>query len=256
MGDSEQYLANKRKFSNMLTIYGRKPVLEALEDSSIPCYRLHLANSNKPSGIIDTIIKTAEQRGIEINTIDKKALSRISRNGKQDQGVAADLLPLHYSQLTDFISHYTAKPGDRFIALDNVSNPVNVGMIIRSAAAAGVTAVVVPEKGCAELGPLVIKASVGTLFKCPIIRCGKITDAITALQQKGVRCYALAADAKQSLFDIGDDNPALFLLGNETEGIGSNTAAMVDQQLRIPMQNNVESLNVAVTASLVAFLNR
>ena len=75
-----------------LTLYGRKPALEALEDTSLTIHCLHLADSNRPNGIIAQIIKEAEQRGIAIRYHDRQALSRISKNGKQDQGVALDVV--------------------------------------------------------------------------------------------------------------------------------------------------------------------
>ena len=99
-----EYLERKRFFDKMLTIYGRKPVLEALEDHNIPCYRLHLAESNQTGGIIAQIMKLAEVRGVEIKFHSRQALSRISRNGKQDQGVAADLACPHHLLLEDFLA--------------------------------------------------------------------------------------------------------------------------------------------------------
>ena len=85
--DSQQYLARKQFFEQMLTIYGRKPVLEALQDKTLPAYRLHLADSNRKDGIIRDIQALAEQRDIETLFHSRDALARISRNGRQDQGV-------------------------------------------------------------------------------------------------------------------------------------------------------------------------
>ena len=86
------YRQKKNKYDGMLTIYGRKPVLEALQDPSISvAVKIHIAQSNKPASILSNIEKLAISQNVELNWIDKRELSRISRNSKQDQGIAADL---------------------------------------------------------------------------------------------------------------------------------------------------------------------
>lgn len=259
MQDSDDYRQKKIQFDNMLTIYGRKPVLEALEDSAIPIYRIHLADSNKSAAILSRIEQLAGGRNIEIQYTDKRSLSRISRNSKQDQGVAADLALPGYQQLSTFLSGYHAQSHDRFLAVDNVSNPQNLGMIIRSAAAAGIRGLIIPSQGSAAIGPLVIKASAGAIFKCPILRCEKLVDAIGALKSAAVTVASLSADTASknsiSLFELMRTEPraTLFVLGNETDGVSGQTAALADLSVFIPMNNSVESLNVAVTAALIAF---
>ena len=88
--DSKEYLEKKAFFDKVLTIYGRNAVMEALEDNTITVHRLHLSNSNKDTGQLLGMKKIADQRGIEIRYHDKASLSRISKNAKQDQGVALD----------------------------------------------------------------------------------------------------------------------------------------------------------------------
>ena len=83
--DSPEYLEKKRFFDSLMTVYGRKTVLEALQDSSTFIYRLHLAKSNKTASILDEIIELAKSKGAEIVFHDRQALSRISKNANQDQ---------------------------------------------------------------------------------------------------------------------------------------------------------------------------
>ena len=99
--DSPEYLARKARFDRMLTIYGRKPVLEALEDPALDIAALHLADSNRGSDVIDRIVALAKRRGIGIREHSKQALSRISRNSREDQGVAADLALPGYRPLAE-----------------------------------------------------------------------------------------------------------------------------------------------------------
>jgi len=233
-----------------LTLFGRKPALEALLDPSLTIHCLHLADSNRPAGIIAQIISEAERRGAKIRYHDRLALSRISRNGRQDQGVALDVVCPQFASLPTFLDQSSAA---RRVALDGVTNPQNVGMIIRSAVAAGIDGILYPKRGIASMGPLVIKASAGNLFKAPIIRCETVADALEKLRSQGYRVAALEANAKQSLFEFKVEGSMVCVLGGETEGISPAAQALVNTRLSIPMARGVESLNVAVTAALVAF---
>ena len=234
-----------------LTLYGRKPALEALEDTSLTIHCLHLADSNRPNGIIAQIIKEAEQRAIAIRYHDRQALSRISKNGKQDQGVALDVVCPNFMTLDAFMD-LPEKPRT-VLALDGVTNPQNVGMIIRSAVAAGIDGLLYPKRGIASLGPLVIKASAGNVFRAPIIRCDSTGAAVTALKAKGYQVATLEASATTSLFEFKAAGSLVCVLGGESDGISQEVEALADTRLTIPMANGVESLNVAVTAALVSF---
>lgn len=246
--------AEKRAFyDSLLTIYGRKPVLEALQDATLPIFRLHLAESNRGGGIIDEIVQLADARGVEIRHHSKLALSRISKNSREDQGVAADLQLPRYQTLDRFLAGWQPDAGRRLLALDRVTNPQNLGMLIRSACAGGIDAVLLPASGCAPLSPLVIKASAGTLFKCPLVRCGELTDALKQLQQHGAQVCVLSSHAATDLFALAAGPARVYVLGNETEGVSPAIEQLADQRVFIPMANGVESLNVAVTAALLAY---
>ena len=148
----------KPDLTKLLTIYGRKPVLEALQDTSLELFRLHLAESNKTSDIIRDITRLAKSRNIDIQFHDKLALSRISKNSQQDQGVALDIHMPGFTSDINFLHNYSGKPF-QLIAVDGVTNPQNLGMIIRSVCASPLTGLLLPNKGCAKLDALVIKAS-------------------------------------------------------------------------------------------------
>ena len=237
--------------SRGLTLYGRKPALEALQDPALTIHCLHLAESNRPSGIIAQIIAEAEQRGVAIRHHDRQALSRISKNGRQDQGVALDVVCPRFMSLEAFID--VAEGPQTVLALDGLTNPQNVGMIIRSAVAAGIDGVLYPKRGIASLGPLVIKASAGNIFRAPLIRCDSTVAAVTTLKSEGYQVAILEASATASLFEFRASGDVVAVLGGESDGIGREVEALADTRLSIPMANGVESLNVAVTAALVAF---
>lgn len=242
------YQEKKQFFSGILTIYGRKAVEEALLDDKLNIYKLHLADSNRKAGIIDQCISLAEKRDVEIAWHDKRALSFISKNAQQDQGIALDI---QLEGLQD-ISELNSAKAKHLLLLDNVTNPQNLGMIIRSATAGFVDGIIIPRKGCAELGPLVIKASAGSLFKARIYRSETTQAALKSLAAD-YTIVGLSLDTSNTLQQYAFEQPTVFVLGNESRGIAEQSQAFCQQMVKIPMNNQVESLNVAVTAALIAF---
>lgn len=252
MPDQPEYREKKSFFDRMLTVYGRKPVLETLQNDSLVCHALHLAQSNREAGIIAEIRQRAEILGVPIKLHSREELARISRNGKQDQGVAVDVMCPAFRSLEDYLAQPTEQPR-RLLALDGITNPQNLGMIIRSAAAGDIDGILLARKGTAALGPLVIKASAGTLYRAPLLFCPSLAEALTLCQERGAQVCTLEAEAPLSLFDFRAKGFCVYVLGNETDGVGAQVRALADIQLSIPMRNGVESLNVAVTASLIAY---
>lgn len=250
--DSPAYLEKKRFFDSLMTVYGRKTVLEALQDPATYIYRLHLASSNKSAGILDEIIDLAKAKGAEITYHDRQALSRISKNAAQDQGVAADLQLRGYQLYDEFIANNPQKKYT-LLALDGVQNPQNLGMIIRSACAGNIDGILLPQKGNAQIDPLVIKASAGTVFRAPLLRCKDLKEALTDFKKKGATLCALSSHAQTELKKFSPAGPCIYVLGNESEGVSKEVDNLCNERIRIPMNNGVESLNVAVTAALIAF---
>lgn len=234
----------------MLTLFGRKPVLEALRDPGIEIICLHLAESNRDSGELREMRRVAEERGAGIKFHSRQALSRISKNGRQDQGVAVDVKPPRYRPIDDL-----AADARQLLALDSVTNPQNLGMIIRSVAASPMDGLLIARQGTARIDGLVIKASAGTLFKCPVYHCDDLAPALLALKRKGFRVLGLDSHAPRGLDAIGRDEKIIFVLGNETSGLSSKISGICDECVRIPLANGVESLNVGVAAALIAFRN-
>lgn len=248
MQDSKEYQDRKNFLKNVITLYGRVVTLEILTDNSIEIYRLHLSKSNKIDKNIEQIILLANKRSIEIVYHTKEELSRISKNGSQDQGVAIDIIAKSYIDATKLESL------DRFrlIALDGINNPQNLGMIIRSCAAGDIDGIILPKQNSAKISPLVIKASAGTLFKLPIYHCNRLSDILPKLQD--AKIYMLSSYANKTIFDLNKSTKEVFVLGNESDGVSGEVARLCKESISIPMKRGVESLNVAITAGIVAFL--
>lgn len=250
--DSAEYLKKKEFFDRILTVYGRNPVYEAISDKNVQIFRLHLSESNKPAKVLDNIINLCRERGAEVLYHSKRDLSRISKNAKQDQGIAVDL-KLKYFYTFDKALQQEVNSADQYIALDGITNPQNLGMIIRSVCASPLKGLILPKSGCAKIDSLVIKASTGTLFRTPIFQSNSLVESLKNAKDKGFEVIALDVNASTALKDYHPNKPCIFVLGNETEGLSSVVQKQCDKMIRIPMCNNVESLNVAITASLLAF---
>ena len=252
MQDSKEYLEKKAFFASLLTLYGRNVAIEVLEDESIEIYKVHLSESNRSDDSIKKIITLASKRNIEIARHSKAALSRISKNAKQDQGVAIDIVAKNYQKSSQLLENLPSTC--KLLALDGITNPQNLGMIIRSAAAGNIDGILLGSKKSAKLSPLVMKASAGTMFKLPIYHCDNLAATLEALQHKSVDIYSMQLDATEDLRELSVAKRALFVLGNESEGVSDKVASICNKKVKISMNRGVESLNVAVTAALISFL--
>ena len=203
--------------------------------------------------IIAEIRALAQRRGLPVKLHSRESLARISRNGRQDQGVALDVLCPAFGKLDAYLDTSAGTAKRRLLALDGITNPQNLGMLIRSAAAGDMDGIVLARSGNASLGPLVIKASAGTVFHAPMLMCDTLIAGLENCRSQGAEVCILSADARQSLFERSAAAFTVYVLGNETEGVSSAVRALADRALSIPMRNGVESLNVAVTASLIAY---
>ena len=239
----------KKKFENIITLYGRKPVLESLKDESVQIFRLHVSDSNKEGETINETLRIAERRGVEVVTHSRRELSRISKNSRQDQGVAVDIEPKKYEHIND----YNPATSDLLIA-DHITNPQNLGMIIRSVVASPMSGILIPKKGCASIDALVHKASAGTLLKGNIFFCETIESGLENLKSKGFSIFGLASDATKELGSLTTETKKqAFVLGNESNGLSAQAKKFCDELIKIKLHNEVDSINVAAAATLVAF---
>jgi 23S rRNA (guanosine2251-2'-O)-methyltransferase len=241
-----------------ITVYGRKPVLEALYNEDIVVDKVLVA-ANAQGEFLDEILKMAARRGIKVARESQKYITRISRNGRHDQGVVADIVapamePLSTYLEQDRINTRNCKHRPRsLLALDGVKNPSNVGMIIRTCLASGFDGIVLPRRGCPDITPLVIKASAGTALKTRILRCSDLAEALYQLNIAGYTVYGLSATAKQALYEASFAPLSVFVLGNESTGINMDTKELIKHWISIPINTAAESLNVACAAAVVCF---
>jgi len=234
-----------------LTVYGRKPVLEALADRDLQVDKVVLAEGLRGRPI-NEIKEAAADRAVRVQRASAHRVKVLAGNGRHDQGVLADVVAPRMRPLVDALDDPAAAPRS-VLLLDGLTTPANVGMVLRTATAAGIDGIVVPHHGVAAIDPLVIKASAGIAFHAPVLRAGTAAEAAELLTEAGYPLYSLDAAAGTSLYAADFGPRAAFVLGSETAGLSKAVEARVAERIAIPMRGGVESLNVASAAAVLTF---
>ena len=232
-----------------ITVYGRNPVHEVLLDPDLEVDKVVIAEGAHGVGIRE-IQQAARRRGLTVQRASAERVKKLAGNGRQDQGVFADVVAPRMLPLDAALAEGRLRT---VLVLDGITTPANVGMILRTATAAGVDGIVVPRKGVASIDPLVVKASAGVAFRSPILKAFTAADAVRDLKDAGFHVVGLDAEGEYDLFAAHLPEPVVFVLGSETAGHGPEVADLVDSWVSIPMAAGVESLNVAAAAAVVCF---
>jgi 23S rRNA (guanosine2251-2'-O)-methyltransferase len=234
-----------------ITVYGRNPVHEVLLDDTLVVDKVVIAEGARGEGIRE-IRSAARRRGLDVQVASPERVKKLAGNGRQDQGVFADVVaprmrPLDAALDADGAALRTV------LVLDGLTTPANVGMILRTATAAGLDGIVVPRRGVASIDPLVVKASAGVAFRAPIIKAFTAGEAVAALKAHGFHVVGLDAEGDDDLFTAHLPEPVAFVLGSDSAGLSPDVAQLVDSWVSIPMAAGVESLNVAAAGAVVCF---
>jgi 23S rRNA (guanosine2251-2'-O)-methyltransferase len=235
-----------------ITVYGRNPVHEVLLDDDLHVDKVVIADGARGSGLRE-IQQAARRRRVDVQYASAERVKKLAGNGRQDQGVFADVVAPRMRPLETALAGDAARALRAVLVLDGVTTPANVGMILRSATAAGVDGIVVPRKGVASIDPLVVKASAGVAFRAPILKAFTAAEAVGSLKDAGFHVVGLDAGGDDDLFASHLPEPVAFVLGSETAGLSPEVARLVDTWVSIPMAAGVESLNVSAAAAVVCF---
>jgi 23S rRNA (guanosine2251-2'-O)-methyltransferase len=174
-------------------------------------------------------------------------------NGRQDQGVIADVVAPGMRTVERFVESLEPGEGARVIVLDGLTNPANVGMILRSATAAGLSGVLLPRRGAPSIDPLVVKASAGVAFHAPVLRAGTAAAGLAALAEAGFVLLGLDGGGRSSLFTVELPERVAIVVGGETDGLTDEVRGELHDTVAVPMAAGVESLNAACAATLACF---
>ena len=229
-------------------LLGRNPIREALK-SGRTVEKLLVAQGDL-SGAAKDIIRMAKDAGAVVQTVDRSRLDQIY---PAHQGMLAYVAAVAYRSVDDIFDLAAQRGEDPFIViLDGVTDPHNLGAIIRSAECAGAHGVILPERRAAGLGPAAAKAAAGALDCLPIARVKNLNRTIDELKQRGVWVIGTAMDGEDALTaDL--TGPVALVIGSEGEGISHLTLQKCDRTVTLPMKGQIVSLNASVAAGILMY---
>jgi 23S rRNA (guanosine2251-2'-O)-methyltransferase len=228
-------------------------VLEALQ-AAIPARALYVMLGHDNDGRIREAIRLCTERGLPTHQVTRAELDRMT-DGATHQGVALSVPPYEYAELADVLDAAAAAgQAPLILALDGVTDPRNLGAVIRSAAAFGAHGVVIRERRSAGVTAAAWKASAGAAARVRVAKVTNLVRGLGELKKAGCFCYGLDADGDVSLpqLEPGDD-PVVIVLGAEQSGVSRLVRETCDLMVSVPMDRATESLNVSVAAGIALY---
>jgi len=230
-------------------LLGRNPVVEALR-ALVPATALYVAQGIDVDERITEIIRGAGDRGIPILEISRNELDRMT-GGVLHQGVGLQVPPFAYENFDDLVAAALEQTAPLLVALDGVTDPRNVGAVIRSVAAFGGHGVFMTERRAAGITATAWRTSAGAAARVPVSQVVNLTRAIKACQQAGFTAIGLDADGETDLYQLeAAVGPLLVVVGSEGRGLSRLVGETCDLRVSIPMASTVESLNASVAAAV------
>ncbi|NLA54619.1 MAG: 23S rRNA (guanosine(2251)-2'-O)-methyltransferase RlmB [Clostridiales bacterium] len=227
---------------------GRNPIREALKVGR-DIEKLMVA-SGELSGSAREILAMAKNAGVIVQTVERSRLDQITRN---HQGMIAYASAFPYSTLDDILDYAKEKEEVPFVViLDKITDPMNLGAIIRSAACAGAHGVIVQQHRAVGLTPSAVRASAGAVEHVKVARVTNINQTIRDLRKKDIWVYAADSNGEDyRKVDFG--GACALVIGSEGEGVSQLTLELSDQRVSIPMSGVIDSLNASVAAGILMY---
>ena len=230
-------------------VIGYNPVCEALR-AGRTINKIYLARSMKTAATTD-IIRLAREKQVPVQNVDKHFLDHMA-SGSVHQGVIAQVAPYAYVELEDMLD-VIKDEHPLLVLLDEVTDPHNLGAVIRTADAAGAHGVIIPKRRAAAVTPVVVKSSAGAVEFVPVARVVNLVRTIELLKERGIWVVGAHPDAVQLVWDAPLSGPLAIVIGGEDKGLGRLVREKCDLLIKLPMAGRVNSLIASVAAALVLF---
>ena len=234
----------------MAIIEGRNPIIEALKNNR-PIEKI-MVNKASKEGSIKKILAMAKENKVIIQEVDRHKLDEMSESHAH-QGVIAITSDYRYYDLDEILEIPRQNGEDPFfIILDGITDPHNLGSIIRTADAVGAHAVIIPKRRSVQITPIVAKASAGAVEYLPVCKVTNIVNTIKILKEKGLWIAAVDMDG-QTFYQQNLGGPLGLVVGSEGEGISRLVKQNCDFTVSMPMSGNVTSLNASVAGGILLY---
>ena len=232
------------------TVLGRNPVLECLR-ADAPANALYIALGTEADERLTESVTLAADRGIPILEVPRTDLDRLSANGLH-QGIALQVPPYAYAHPDDLLASATSDVQPALlVALDNISDPRNLGAIIRSVAAFAGQGVLIPQRRSASVTAVAWRTSAGAAARVPVARATNLNRTLKEWADSGVLIVGLDAEGDTTLDEFDGTGPVCIVVGSEGKGLSRLVRDNCDQVVSIPMAGPAESLNASVAAGVV-----
>lgn len=232
-------------------IEGRNAVIEALR-AGTAIDKIYIARGETDAAL-GHIASTARGRGVVVVEADRRKLDNMSRTHAH-QGVIALAAVREYASVEDILSAAREKGEPPLIVVcDELSDPHNLGAVIRTAECAGAHGVIIPKRRSAGLTAVVAKTSAGAVSHVPVARVPNLPALLKELKDEGVWIFGTAADGDRVLYDADLKGPAAIVIGSEGDGMGRLVAENCDFKVRIPMKGKLNSLNASAAAAILLY---
>ncbi|KAA1251656.1 23S rRNA (guanosine(2251)-2'-O)-methyltransferase RlmB [Mycobacterium simiae] len=231
------------------TVLGRNPVLECLR-AGVPGTALYVALGTEADERLTESVSRAADLGISILEVPRDDLDRMTANHLH-QGIALQVPPYRYAHPDDLIATAMDKPPPLLVALDNISDPRNLGAIVRSVAAFGGHGVLIPQRRSASVTAVAWRTSAGAAARIPVARATNLTRTLKDWADRGLRVIGLDAGGDTVLDELDGVDPLVMVVGSEGKGLSRLVRQTCDQVVSIPMAGPTESLNASVAAGVV-----
>lgn len=230
-------------------LVGRNPIVEALR-AQIPAEALYIGLGIDLDERVTEATRLAGNRSLSILEVSRAELDRMT-GGVLHQGLALKVPPYHYAGLDDLLTAANSTSAGLVVALDGVTDPRNLGAIVRSAAAFGAAGVLIPSRRSASMTATAWRTSAGAAARIPVARVTNLVRALKTCQEEGMQVVGLDADAQSSLDSLPmASDPLVIVVGSEGRGLSRLVSQTCDRGVSIPMAGGFESLNASVAAAV------
>ena len=236
---------------NGTLVEGRNAVLEAFR-SGKTIDKLYVLDGCK-DGPVQTIVREARKHDTIINFVQKERLDQLSETGAH-QGVIALAAVREYAAVEDILAAAQERgEAPLLVICDEISDPHNLGAILRTAECAGAHGLIIPKRRSAGLTAIVGKTSAGAVSYLPVARVANLTSALKDLKKQGVWIFGTAAGASTDLYSADLKGPAAIVIGSEGDGMSRLVAENCDFLVSIPMKGHISSLNASAAAAILLY---
>ncbi|MDT5015215.1 MAG: rRNA (guanosine2251-2-O)-methyltransferase [Mycobacterium sp.] len=246
----KQQRSRARKTDDVELVLGRNPVVECLR-AGVPATALYVALGAETDERLTESVTRAADSGIAILEVPRTDLDRMSTNGLH-QGIALQVPPYDYAHPDDMLKSATSEVTPALlVALDNISDPRNLGAIVRSVSAFGGHGVLIPQRRSASVTAVAWRTSAGAAARLRVARATNLNRTLKSWGDAGLQIVGLDADGDTTLDEIDGSGPLVVVVGSEGKGLSRLVRENCDAVVSIPMAGPTESLNASVAAGVV-----